>query len=347
MKLFGKDDQTMKYTTLGKTGLRVSVVGLGGIPVQRTDRKEAKEIVTACMEQGINYLDTARGYTVSEEFFGEALKGHRDRWIIATKSMSRDYEGMKADIETSLKNLQTGYIDLYQIHNIKTDEEFALCFGENGAYKALSEAKEAGKIRHIGATAHGKEAFARLIREQEDKIETVMFPYNIVENQGEKLMKECTEKNIGFIAMKPMAGGNLENTRLALRYIFNNPDCTIAIPGMGSAAEVLSNTSEEVFLPLTDADLEECKQISKELGSEFCRRCGYCAPCPQGINIPQNLLLVNYLRKYGLADWARQRYSAMSVTAKDCVKCGACEKKCPYNLPIRDMLEKCAAEMEG
>lgn len=335
----------MKYITLGKTGLNVSVVGLGGIPVQRTDLAEAKEIVNACMAQGINYLDTARGYTVSEEYFGEALKGVRDQWIIATKSMVRTYEGMKADIETSLKNLQTDSIDLYQIHNIKTEEEFALCFGENGAYRALAEAKAQGKIKHIGATAHGLEAFDRLIHEYEDKIETMMFPYNIVENQAAALMKECTEKNIGFIAMKPMAGGNLDNTKLALRYIFNNPDCTIAIPGMGSAEEVLSNTSEEIFAPLTTADLEECQKISKELGSEFCRRCGYCAPCPQGINIPQNFLFVNYLRKYGLADWAKERYNAMPVTAKDCIGCGSCETRCPYNLPIREMLKKCAADM--
>lgn len=335
----------MKYTTLGKTGLKVSVVGLGGIPVQRTDLAEAKEIVKACMEQGVNYLDTARGYTVSEEFFGEALKGHRDQWILATKTMARTYEGMKADIETSLKNLQTDYIDLYQIHNIKTDEEFNLCFGENGAYKALEEAKAEGKIGHIGATAHSIEAFARLIREYEDKIETIMFPYNIVENQGVELMKECAEKNIGFIAMKPMAGGNLDDTKLALRYILNNPDCTMAIPGMGNAEEVLSNTCEEVFAELTDADKAACEAIAKELGSEFCRRCGYCAPCPQGINIPQALLFVNYARKYGLADWAKARYSAMPATASDCVKCGECESRCPYDLPIRNMLEKCAADM--
>lgn len=335
----------MKYTTLGKTGLKVSVIGLGGIPVQRTDKAEAVEIVNACMEQGINYLDTARGYTVSEEFFGEAINSHRDKWILATKSMSRTYDAMKSDIETSLKNLQTDHIDLYQIHNIKTEEEFEICFGENGAYKALAEAKSEGKIGHIGATAHGLEAFERLIREHEDKIETLMFPYNIVENQGDALMKECKEKNIGFIAMKPMAGGNLDDTKLALRYIFNNPDCTIAIPGMGNAEEVLSNASEEIFQPLSDSDLEACEKIRKELGSQFCRRCGYCAPCPQGINIPQNFLFVNYLRKYGLADWAKARYNAMPATAKDCIECGSCETRCPYDLPIREMLKNCAADM--
>ena len=336
----------MQYTTLGKTGLKISVVGLGGIPVQRTDKAGARAIVEECMKQGINYLDTARGYTVSEEFFGEALKDCRDKWVIATKSMARDYESMKADIEKSLHNLQTDYIDLYQIHNIKTDAEFDTCFGENGAYKALLEAKEQGKIGHIGATAHGLEAFERLITEFEYKIETMMFPYNIVENQGAELMKECKKKNIGFIAMKPIAGGNIDDTVLALRYILSNPDCSVVIPGMGAVKEVEQNACEEVFLPLSEEDKEACKKIAKELGSEFCRRCGYCAPCPQGINIPSNFLFVNYLRKYGLKDWALDRYWAMPATAKDCVKCGTCETRCPYNLPIRSMLEKVAKEME-
>ena len=335
----------MKYTTLGKTGLQVSVVGLGGIPVQRTDENGAVEIVKACMECGVNYLDTARGYTISEEFFGAAIKPYREKWILATKSMSRDYEGMKADIETSLKNLQTDYIDLYQFHNMKTDEDFEMVFGENGAYKALLEAKEAGKVRHIGATAHGLEAFARLIRDYEDKIETMMFPYNIVESQGTELMEECAKKNIGFIAMKPIAGGNIDNTVLALKYILNNPTCTIVIPGMGNAQEVEQNTCAEVCETLTDADKEECAKIVKELGSQFCRRCGYCAPCPQGINIPQNFLLANYKRKYGLADWAKVRYDALGTTAEKCVKCGICETRCPYDLPIREMLEKVAKDM--
>ena len=337
----------MKYTTLGKTGLQVSVVGLGGIPVQRTDKDGAVKIIEECMAQGVNYLDTARGYTVSEEFFGEAIKPYREKWIIATKSMSRDYESMKKDIEISLRNLQTDYIDLYQIHNIKTDEEFALCFGENGAYRALEEAKTAGKIGHIGATAHGLEAFARLIREYEDKIETMMFPYSIVENQAADLMRECTEKNIGFISMKPIAGGNIDDCTLAIKYIVNNPDCTIVIPGMGNEEEVRQNTCDEVFEPLTEEDKEKCAKIAKELGSEFCRRCGYCAPCPQGINIPQSFLFANYKRKYGLGDWATERYQAMSASAKDCVKCGVCETRCPYELPIRKMLENVAKEMDG
>ena len=336
----------MKYVTLGKTGLKVSAVGLGGIPIQRTTKEEAHEVVAECMIQGINFLDTARGYTVSEEFFGEALKDVRTGWVIATKSMSRDYESMKRDIEISLKNLQTDYIDLYQIHNIKTDEEFETVFGDNGAYKALEEARAAGKVRHIGATAHGKEAFERLITEYEDKIETIMFPFNIVESQGEALMKQCSEKNIGFIAMKPVAGGNIDDVALGLKYCLNNPDCTIVIPGMGNAIEVEQNSDNDIFTPLTDEEILKCEEIKKELGNEFCRRCGYCQPCPQGINISSNFLFVNYLRKYGLADWAKERYATMPKKASDCIECGLCETRCPYNLPIRAMLKKVAKEME-
>ena len=336
----------MKYVTLGKTGLKVSAVGLGGIPIQRTTKEEAVEVVNECMIHGINFLDTARGYTVSEEFFGEALKEVRSGWVIATKSMSRDYESMKRDIEISLHNLQTDYIDLYQIHNIKTDAEFETVFGENGAYKALLEAKEAGKVRHIGATAHAKEAFERLITEYEDQIETIMFPFNIVESQGEELMKECTKKNIGFIAMKPVAGGNIDDVALGLKYCLNNPDCTIVIPGMGNAQEVEINSDNNIFTPLSEEEIAKCEDIRKELGNEFCRRCGYCQPCPQGINISSNFLFVNYLRKYGLADWAKERYATLPKKASDCIECGLCETRCPYNLPIRAMLKKVAKEME-
>ncbi len=335
----------MKYTILGKTGLNISVIGFGGIPIQRTDAAETLRVIDACEEKGINFIDTARGYTVSEEYLGKALAGRRDKFIIATKSMARGYEGMKADIETSLKNLGTNYIDLYQLHNIKTDEEFDLCFSSAGAYRALDEARSEGKIGHIGATAHGLEAFERLVTEFDDKIETIMFPFNIVESQGLELMAKAKAKNIGFIAMKPMAGGNLEDATLALKYILANENCTVAIPGMGNVDEVYQNAAVADAGPMTAEDVAACKKIADDLGQNFCRRCGYCLPCPQGINIPSNFLFVNYLRHYGLEGWAKERYWGMGTTAKDCIKCGICEGRCPYNLPIRDMLDKVAAEM--
>ncbi len=335
----------MIYTLLGKTGLRVSRIGLGGIPVQRGDANDACAVIDACVETGINFIDTARGYTVSEEYLGQALRGRRDAFVLATKSMARDYASMKADIEKSLANLQTDYIELYQIHNIKSDADFDTVFGENGAYRALAEAKAEGKIGHIGATAHGVEAFARLITEFEGLIETVMFPYNIVEDQGANLISECERKGIGFLAMKPLAGGNIENATLAIKYILSNPACTVALVGMGNAEEVRKNATAAELGALTDADRAECAEIAAALGSEFCRRCGYCAPCPQGINVPSCFLFANYLRHYGLADWAKARYSSMSATAKDCIGCGACETRCPYDLPIRKMLADVKRDM--
>lgn len=336
----------MKYTTLGKTGLRVSVVGLGGIPVQNNDAENCRKVIDACEEMGINFIDTARGYTVSEEYIGAALEGRRDKFVLASKTMARDYAGMKAEIETSLKMLRTDHIDLYQMHNIKTDAEFAQAFGEDGAYKALLEAKNAGKIGHIGASAHSADAFRRLITEFEDQIESVMFPFNIVETQGLELMRESHEKNIAVIAMKPMAGGNLPDAELAMKFILNHPDCTIAIPGMGTVEEVYQNAAAADAGELTAEDKAACEKIVKELGSQFCRRCGYCAPCPQGIVIPSCFLFSNYLRNYGLGEWAKGRYWAMKATAADCVQCGACETRCPYELPIREMLVRVAKEFE-
>ena len=215
----------MNYVTLGKTGLKAAVVSFGGIPIQRADGANTKAVVDKLEEYGINYIDTARGYTVSEEYLGAALEGHRDKFILATKSMSRDAASMAADVETSLRNLRTGYIDLYQLHNLP-EKDIEKVFGPGGAYKAL--------------------------------------------------------------------------------------------------------TAEE---------LSRCDAVRKELGTQFCRRCGYCAPCPNGIDIPSNFLMANYARKYGLAGWAEQRYKAMPYHAGSCVMCGACEKRCPYGLPIRDMLE--------
>ncbi len=329
----------MKYVELGKTGLKCAVVSFGGIPIQRSDAANTMAVVDALEKYGMNYLDTARGYTVSEEYLGAALKGRREKFILATKAMSRDYEGMRKDIETSLHNLQTNYIDVYQIHNLPL-KDFDQVFGPDGAYKALEEAKAAGKIGHIGATAHSLDALKKLVDEYSDKIETLMFPYNIVELHGHEVLKAAQAKGMGTISMKPMAGGNLDDWNLALRFIADAGACDIAIPGMGSVEEVERNArAAEHFSPLTEEEKAKCQAIRDDLGAHFCRRCNYCAPCAVGIDIPGNFLMVNYLRKYGLSDWAKDRYKGMAHHAGECIECGACESRCPYELPIRDMLK--------
>ena len=216
----------MKYTTLGKTGLNISRLGFGGIPIQKTDADTTRTLVQTMAEKGINYIDTARGYTVSEEYLGYALEGLRDKFILATKSMARTKDAMAADIDISLNNLKTDYIDLYQVHN-PTAEQLDQVVAPGGALEALMEAKTAGKIGHIGVTAHTTAIFEKAI--QYDWVETIMFPYNIIENQGEELMRQCTEKNIGFIVMKPLAGGAIDDPELALRYICANPDVSVVM----------------------------------------------------------------------------------------------------------------------
>ena len=330
----------MEYRVLGKTGLKVSRMGFGGIPIQRTDAEGAKAVIRYLMDRGVNYIDTARGYTVSEEFLGYALEGIRDKFVIATKNMARTKEAMAADIETSLKNLRTDYIDLYQIHNAPpADVEKVIAPG--GALEALLEAKAAGKIGHIGITAHSLDTFKLAL--EMDWVETIMFPYNIVETQGEDLIAKCTEKNIGFIDMKPLAGGAIEDATLALRFLCANENVTVVIPGMAEIKEAQQNIAAvENDAPLTGDELAAMDAIRKDLGTHFCRRCNYCAPCTVGISIPAMFLMEGYLSRYGLADWAKMRYDGLGKTASECIECGVCETRCPYNLPIREMLKTVA-----
>ena len=332
----------MEYRVLGKTGLKISRMGFGGIPIQRIDAQGTKELMNRLMDAGINYIDTARGYTVSEEYLGYALEGIREHFVLATKSMARTRKAMASDIEKSLHNLKTNYIDLYQVHN-PSMEQLEQVMGEGGALEALMEAKAAGKIGHIGLTAHSAAVFARAL--ELDWVETVMFPYNIVENQGEELIQKCTEKNVGFIAMKPLAGGAIEDASLALRYICANPDVTVVIPGMAESKELEENIRAcEDMAPLTEEEKKQMQAVRDTLGTDFCRRCNYCAPCTVGINIPGVFLFAGYLERYNLGDWARDRYQSLAVKASACVECGECERRCPYHLPIREKLKKCAEE---
>ena len=333
----------MEYTELGKTGLEVSRLGLGGIPIQKIDADGTRRLVRELAATGVNFIDTARGYTVSEEYLGAALEGMRDRFVLATKSMARTREAMAKDIDTSHKSLRTDYIDLYQIHN-PSARDLETVISPGGALEALMEAKAAGRIGHIGITLHSAELFRQAI--DLPWVETVMFPYNIVETQGEELIARCAERGIGFIAMKPLAGGAIEDARVALRFILKNPGVTVAIPGMAEASELTENAAAAAdTAPLTAEEEARVAAIRASLGESFCRRCNYCAPCTAGINIPAVFLFEGYFSRYDLKDWAIARYSALAKTASDCIGCGACEARCPYGLPIREMLKRAAGVM--
>lgn len=327
----------MEYTNLGNTGLKVSRLGFGGIPIQRITQEEATALIHKLPEYGINYIDTARGYTVSEEYLGIAMEGIRDKFVLATKSMARTRETMEKDIETSLKNLRTDHIDLYQVHNAPP-AQMNIVTGKGGALEALLEAKAAGKIGHIGITAHEIGTFEMGL--EMDWVETIMFPYNFVELQAADLIRKCAEKGKGFICMKPLAGGAIENAPLAMRFIASNKDITVNIPGMANEDELKQNVAAACDpASLSEEELREVQNIRDTLGNQFCRRCNYCQPCTMGINISFCFTINGYLTRYGLKDWAIGRYKGMAVEPNACIECGMCESRCPYHLPIIEMLK--------
>ena len=334
----------MEYRILGKTGLKVSRMGFGGIPIQSIDAEGTKKLIHKLHKGGVNYIDTARGYTVSEEFLGYALEGIRQDFVLATKSMARTKDAMAKDIDLSLKNLRTDYIDLYQIHN-PSAADLEQVQAPGGALEALLEAKAAGKIGHIGITLHPVELFKVAV--DLPWVETIMFPYNLVETQAEDLIEICSQRNIGFIDMKPLAGGAIDDATLALRFIANNPCVTVVIPGMAAAEEADQNLAAvNNTAPLSEEEKAKIQTIRDSLGTQFCRRCNYCAPCTAGISIYTQFLLEGYYNRYNLQDWATARYNAQEKNASDCVDCGICESRCPYNLPIRDMMKRVAKLFE-
>lgn len=334
----------MQYRVLGKTGLKVSIIGFGGIPIQRVTLEEAEVIVNHALDKGINLFDTARGYTDSEAKLGKVLSSRRAEAVIATKSMARTREEMEADIKKSLQTLGVEHIDLYQLHNVKDQTALEKVLSPDGALAALIQARREGLVRHIGITGHIKPILMEALKTPE--IETVQFPFNAVETAGAReLLNLAVEKNLGVIAMKPLAGGALRNPDTALRFILEHPVSAV-IPGMDSPQQVGKNAQVGVnHRPLT---LEERKNIEEEaarLGTSFCRRCEYCQPCPQNIDIPTVFLLDGYYTRYNLQGWARERYKGLAARAEDCLACGECEERCPYGLSIQSMLAEAATRL--
>lgn len=330
----------MEKRILGRTNFSVSMIGFGGIPIQKVSEESAIALLKKANELGINFIDSAAGYGRSEELLGYGIKETgRENWIIATKAPDKDYEGMKKAIETSLQRFQVETIDLYQLHNVKTDAEYSMVMSENGALRALKEAKKEGKIREIGITSHSLDTISKALETGE--FSTIQFPYNPVERQAEELFKRAKELNVGVIVMKPMAGGAIENKEYSLKFILENESVTSAIPGMNSIEQIEENAEiGNHFVKLSDEERKIILEEAEKLGTGFCRRCGYCAPCPKDIDIPTQFLLEGYLNRYDLKDWAVERYESQKHTAEDCVACGKCEKKCPYDLPIRNMMKR-------
>jgi predicted aldo/keto reductase-like oxidoreductase len=326
----------------------VPLLGFGGIPIQRATKEEAIAALRRYMDIGPAFIDTARAYSDSEEKIGGAIAISgipRESYIIACKTMARTGADMARDIDISLKTLGIDHIDLYQCHNVRYDADEEALFAPGGGMDAMLDAKEAGKIGHIGVTGHQVERLIKLIGT--GQFETVQVPYNFNEDKPEReLLPLAKKNNIGVIAMKPLGGGALPPD-LALRFFLDKP-VDVVIPGMESADMVGQNLcSIAEGGPLTPAEKEEAIEISRKLGQGYCRRCDYCQPCPQGIDISRIFILYRYFTRYALPAWALAQYGALKVGGDACVQCGQCAERCPYQLPIPEMISKCAADMSA
>ncbi len=326
----------MVPVVLGRTGITVNRNGFGALPVQRADVDTAVRILRKAYDNGINFFDTARSYSDSEMKMGLALSDVRENIIIATKTPSKTVEGFWKDLETSLSLLKTDYIDIYQFHN----PNFCPKPGDGtGLYEAMLEAKAQGKIRFIGLTNHGLDVAREAV--ESGLYDTLQFPFSYLAGEKElELVKLCKEKNVGFICMKALSGGLITRSDAAYAFLAQY-DNTLPIWGIQRESEldefIAYNddppTMNDEITTLIDHDREE-------LAGEFCRGCGYCMPCPKGIQINTCARMSLLLRRSPAANWLSERGQAMMKQIEECIECGACKTKCPYNLDTPNLLKK-------
>jgi len=321
----------MKEICLGKTGLRVTRIGMGGIPIQRLSVEEADRLIVQAVELGINFFDSARIYTDSERKFGRVLPEVRQRVFIASKSFSRSRDQILSDVTTSLRELRTDVVDIYQCHNVASEKELDQVLAPQGAVAGLLQAQKSGKIRFIGISGHKPWILVSAL--QRFDFDTIQIPFNFMETAAAAtLIPLAREKKCGLIAMKPIGGGNIRHVGFNFRYIFS-AGIDVAIPGMDSVDQVRENLSVlKKLAPLSAAEIASLEEERRELGNDFCRRCEYCLPCPQGLPIAFLHVLKNYYFRYGLKDWVWERLQALDKTFQDCSACGECVRKCPYHL---------------
>ncbi len=329
---------------LGRTGLDVYKLGLGGLALQKISNSDAAAVIAASIEGGINFAETAAGYGDSEEKLSVALEGDRSKFVIATKSPQRSGEGMAAAIDQSLARLRTDYIDIYQVHYPTTDESLRQVLAPGGALEALKQARSDGKIRFIGVSGHRPALLAKALRTGE--FDTVQVPINAGHCEArEELLPLAREMDIGIIAMKPIAGGTLDTPSLGIRFCMDS-DADVVLVGMKNVDEVRENlATARNFVPLDAGEEEQLLAEVSQWGTNFCRRCEYCQPCPHDVQIPKILWMSNFYKRDRHDPWTEEEYGSLAVTAADCQECGECEEKCPYELPIRDMLKEADREL--
>ncbi|MFC1931607.1 aldo/keto reductase [Chloroflexota bacterium] len=337
----------MKKIKLGKTGLMVSCIGFGSIPIQRISEDKAITVIERCLDLGINFLDTANGYTTSEERIGKVISGQRDKIILATKSMAQTPDEIKSHLELSLKRLGTEYIELYLFHNVSDANTLKTILDPNGPRAVIEEAKKSGVVRHIGFSSHQIDIAREAVKS--GYFEIIMFPFNFIFDEAkDKLLPLVRERGMGFIGMKPLAGGMIDKANLAIKYVLRFPD-VIPMAGIETVNEIeeIAKIVEEEQA-MTEDEQAEMERIKQEVGSRFCRRCDYCQPCTQGISIsgvmsyPTLIKRINPERLF-VVKWFTEPFEK----ATECIDCGECEERCPYQLPIREMMTEYVSQYEA
>jgi predicted aldo/keto reductase-like oxidoreductase len=322
---------------LGRTNMTVSRLGFGGIPIQRISEDEALDIVRRCLELGITFFDTANAYTSSEERIGKAISGRGEGLVLATKTLDRTRQGIENHIELSRKRLGVDSIDLYQFHNVSDRDTLNKILEPDGPLPVVEKARSAGLVRHIGITSHQIDIAIEAVKT--DRFETIMFPLNFLYYEAvNELLPLVRERDVGFIIMKPMAGGVLDGATLAFKYLFQFPDLALIV-GIEKLAEIeeISRIWDEPW-ELTAAEQREIERLRQELGTRFCRHCDYCQPCPVGIPIADVMSYPSLLKRLPQVRLFSGGFAEAFTKAADCTECGDCEERCPYQLSIRDMI---------
>jgi len=328
----------MTTVRLGKTGIVTCKNGFGALPIQRISFEEADTLIMQAYESGITFFDTARFYTDSEEKLGRtfASRGLRNKVYIASKTMCNSVEDFWSHLETTLKNLQTDYLDLYQFHNLafvpKPDDG-------TGLYEAMITAKKQGKIRHIGLTNHRVTLAKEAIKS--GLYETLQFPFCYLATEKElNLVQMCKDADVGFIAMKAMSGGLITRADVAYAYI-NQFDNVLPIWGVQKPEELQQFIDCHQNPPLLDGEMQTyIASERKELSGQFCRGCGYCMPCPVGIKINDCARMFLMIRRAPLDVYMDEAHQADMELIEQCLGCGQCKAQCPYNLDTPVLLKK-------
>ena len=329
----------MREIVLGKTGIRVPQNAFGALPIQRVDINMAVKLLRGAYDGGMRFFDTARAYSDSEIKMGEAFEGMRDKVYISSKTMAKTPEKFWEDLETTLKNLRTDYLDIYQFHCVPQ------CYkpGDGtGMYEAMAEAKKQGKIRHIGITAHLIGVAEEIV--ESGLYETLQFPFCYLATDRDIKLVQATEKaDMGFIAMKGLSGGLLTNSTACMAFMSQYNALPIwGIQREEELAQWLSFFDNEV--KMTDEIAKFIEEDRQALMGDFCRGCGYCAPCTVGIKINNCARMSQLIRRAPSADYLSEEWQANMMQIEQCVDCGLCKTRCPYGLDIPTLLRKNLAD---